>query len=122
LTPNEPGIDPVVLRDLAVHAVGESAPGEWSLCFDRAVLSLDGSRLSDFGELLHRVRCPALVAMGADSTVIGEEQAAETARALNAGPVEVFPGGHHFLLTAPAAVGESLRRFLAPLRADCAQA
>jgi pimeloyl-ACP methyl ester carboxylesterase len=113
LTPAEKGIDPVLLRNLAVHAVSERRPGEWSLSFDRAVLGLDGSRLSDFGDLLHRACCPALVMKGADSTVIGDEQAEETARALGAGKVEVFPGGHHFLLAEPVAVGRSLRRFLA---------
>jgi pimeloyl-ACP methyl ester carboxylesterase len=122
LTPNETGVDRLVLRDLAVHAVRERAPGEWSLCFDRSVLALDGSRLSDFGDLLHQVRCPALVMKGAGSTVIGDEQAAETARALGAGGVEVFPCGHHFLLAQPAAVGESLRRFLARLGCPAAQA
>jgi pimeloyl-ACP methyl ester carboxylesterase len=103
-----------LLRNLAVHAVRERRPGEWSLSFDRAVLGLDGSRLSDFGDLLHRVRCPAVVMKGADSTVIGDEQAEETAQALGAGKVEVFPGGHHFLLAEPIAVGRSLRQFLAP--------
>jgi pimeloyl-ACP methyl ester carboxylesterase len=117
LTPAETGIAPALLHDLAVHAVSERRPGEWSLCFDRAVLGLDGSRLSDFGDLLHQVRCPALVMKGADSTVIGDEQAEETARALGAGGVEIFSGGHHFLLAEPAAVGESLRRFLAPAQA-----
>jgi pimeloyl-ACP methyl ester carboxylesterase len=116
LTPEEPGVAPDVLRALAAHAVRERAPGEWSLSFDRRVLALDGSRLSDFGPLLERVRCPALVMKGAASTVIGDEQAEETARALRAGPVRTFAGGHHFLLADPTAVAEALREFLAENR------
>lgn len=39
----------------------------------------------------------------------------ERARILAARPearVQVFPGGHHFLLANPTAVGAALRRFL----------
>jgi pimeloyl-ACP methyl ester carboxylesterase len=109
LTPDEPGVEPAVRESLARHAIVESAPGQWSLCFDRAVLALEGSRLTDLVGLLGEIHCPSLLMRGANSTVVGESQSAEMARALGECPVRVFPGGHHFLLARPDEVAGALR-------------
>jgi len=113
LTPAEPGIAAEVLANLAAHAVHQRDDGLWDLCFDRAVLDLDGSRVGDLLPLLARVQCPTLIAYGAESTVIGPAQAAACAAALPAARCEMLLGGHHFLLADPAGVGRLLREFLA---------
>ncbi len=112
LTPPEPGIAPAVRDDLAHHAVRRLDSGDWALRFDRAVLSLDGSRVADLSSLLEDIRCPTLVLRGSESTVISEKHGVETLARLRQGRLLVFPGGHHFLLSHPRQVGEALVDFL----------
>jgi pimeloyl-ACP methyl ester carboxylesterase len=113
LTPREPDIPPEVHAHLARHAVGPTDDGNWALRVDRAILSLGGSRAADLLPLLGQVRCPTLILRGADSSVIGEMQAAAMHRALPHAEHETVPGGHHFLLAHPTAIGARLARFLA---------
>lgn len=110
--PPEPDIAPSVLANLAAHAVVQLRPNAWAMRFDRRVLALEGSRLADVSDMLTRVRCPATVLKGAHSAVISPAACAATAAALGRCPVHSFPGGHHFLLAQPAAVGTTLRTFL----------
>ena len=105
-------VPPEIVRLLAEHAVRERAPGEWTFRFDRAVLSVDGDRGGDLLALLAALRCPVLIAGGATSWVL---DAGERARLIAARPdtaIEIFPGGHHFLVAHPSEIGASLRRFL----------
>jgi len=116
VVPPESGIATTVLADLAEHAVTQLNSGEWALCFDRDVLRLEASRLADVFHLLSRIRCPAVVMKGEASTVITPAECAATAAALGDCPVHVFPGGHHFPLVQPAAVGAVLRGFVERVR------
>ena len=118
LIPPAPGITAEVIADLAAHAIVQLGPQEWALRFDRGVLSLAGSRLADIFHLLPRIRCPAIVLKGDASTVTTPAECAATAAALGDCPVHGFPGGHHFLLAQPAAVGATLRAFLDRLPAE----
>lgn len=112
LIPAEPGVEAAVMAALAEHAVGERAPGQWALRFDREVLSLEASRLAGVLDMLPKIRCPTLVLKGAESSVTSEQECAALAAAVDDCTVSVLPGGHHFLLAHPAAVGAALCRFL----------
>ena len=110
--PDEPGVPPAVVADLAHHAVLERAPGDWTFRFDRAVLSLEGDGAGNLFAHLRRVHCPAIVLGGTASQVMDEAGLSATARALGGAPVQLFPGGHHFLVARAPAVGRVLREFL----------
>ncbi len=110
--PPERGIAAEVLASLAEHAIVQLGSAEWALRFDRSVLRLEGSRLADIFHLLPRIHCPSVVMKGEASTVTTAAECAATAAALGHCPVHVFPGGHHFLLAQPTAVGAALRTFL----------
>jgi pimeloyl-ACP methyl ester carboxylesterase len=110
--PDESGVAPDIVALLAEHAVRERAPGEWTFRFDRAVLSLDGDGGGDLSELLAALRCPVLIAAGATSLVLDEAERASLAAARPDAAIEVFPGGHHFLVAKPVETGAALRRFL----------
>jgi len=112
LVPEEPGVSPGVLADLAHHAIVERAPGDWTFRFDRAVLALDGDGAGDLSPVLARLRCPVLALNGAASAVMPADERHALVRVLPGGAVQVLPGGHHFLLVAPAAVAATLRAFL----------
>lgn len=116
LTPNEPGVAPAVMRQLAEYAVGER-DGQWMLRFDRAALDVHGSRIADFLPLLERIECPTLVIRGASSDVLGVDQSAAALARLRHGQLAEVPGGHHFLLAHPEAVSLRLASFLEGLRA-----
>jgi pimeloyl-ACP methyl ester carboxylesterase len=110
--PEEADVAPEIVRLLGEHAVRERAPGDWTFRFDRAVLSVDGDRGGDLVALFAALRCPVLIAGGATSWVL---DAGERARLTGARPgtrIEIFPGGHHFLLAHPLDTGAVLRRFL----------
>lgn len=110
--PDEPGVAPEIVSLLAEHAVRERSPGEWTFRFDRAVLSLDGDGGGDLSKLLAALRCPVLLAAGAASLVLDEAERASLAAARPGTTIELFPGGHHFLVAQPAETGAALRRFL----------
>jgi pimeloyl-ACP methyl ester carboxylesterase len=110
--PDEPGVPPAVVADLAHHAVVERAPGDWTFRFDRAVLSLEGDGAGNLLEHLRHVRCPAIVLGGTASAVMDQDALRATARALGDAPVHLFPGGHHFLVAHASAVGRVLRGYL----------
>jgi pimeloyl-ACP methyl ester carboxylesterase len=110
--PDEPDVAADIAALLAHHAIRERAPGDWTFRFDRAVLSLDGDRAGDLSSLLARVQCPVLLAAGERSWVMDAAERARLAAAQPAIAMEVFPGGHHFLVAHPAEVGAVLRRFL----------
>jgi len=110
--PDEPDVPADVVALLARHAIRERGPGDWTFRFDRAVLSLDGDRAGDLSGLLARVDRPVLVAGGERSWVLDAGERARVAAARPGTAIEVFPGGHHFLVARPAEVGASLRRFL----------
>jgi pimeloyl-ACP methyl ester carboxylesterase len=112
ITPDEPEVDTHVREHLAQHAVRERAPGDWTLCFDRAVLQLEGSRIADLRGLLSSIRCPTLVMRGESSSVLDAAKCSAMAAALADCRVAVFPGGHHFLLAHPERVATALRSFL----------
>jgi pimeloyl-ACP methyl ester carboxylesterase len=110
--PDEPGVAPEIVALLAEHAVCERAPGAWTFRFDRAVLSLDGDGGGDLSALLAALGCPVLLAAGATSWVLDAAERARLAAACPGTAIEIFPGGHHFLVARPAEVGAALRRFL----------
>jgi pimeloyl-ACP methyl ester carboxylesterase len=110
--PDEPGVAPDTRALLAHHAIRERAPGDWTFRFDRAVLSLDGDRAGDLSPLLARVECPVLLAAGERSWVLDAAERRRLTAAQPAVAIEVFPGGHHFLVAHPVEVGAALRRFL----------
>ena len=110
--PDERGVAPAVIANLAHHAVVERAPGEWTFRFDRAVLALDGDGAGDLAPVLRRLRCPVLGLTGAESGVMAPAEREALVAAIPRCTVHVVPGGHHFLLTAPAAVGALVRAFL----------
>ena len=114
--PEERGVAPAVLADLAHHAVEERAPGEWTYRFDRAVLRPEGDGAGDLSAPLRRLRCPVAIMAGEASWVL---PAAERAALVTANPscaMHVFPGAHHFFVGDPAPVGAALRAFLDRLR------
>ncbi len=110
--PDEAGVPPAIVADLAHHAVVERAPGDWTFRFDRAVLSLEGDGAGNLLELLRGVRCPAIVLGGTASRVMDEAGLGATARELGGARVHLFPAGHHFLVAHAPAVGRVLRGFL----------
>ncbi|HJW68448.1 MAG TPA: alpha/beta hydrolase [Candidatus Binatia bacterium] len=110
--PDEPDVPPDTAAFLARHAIRERGAGDWTFRFDRAVLSLDGDRAGDLSALLARVACPVLLAAGERSWVLDADERARLAAARPGTAMEVFPGGHHFLVARPAQVGAALRRFL----------
>jgi pimeloyl-ACP methyl ester carboxylesterase len=110
--PDEPDVPPAVVADLAHHAVVERGPGDWTFRFDRAVLSLDGDGGGDLIPALRRVRCPVALMAGRESWVMGEDERARLVAAAPQATVEVFPGGHHFLVAQAGPVGAALRAFL----------
>ena len=110
--PDEPDVDPAIVRRLAGEAVHEARPGEWTFRFDRGVLSLEGDEAGDLHRLLPALRCPTFVGAGATSWVLAAAHRERIQRAVPHARVEVYPGGHHFLLRCPAQVGAALRTFL----------
>ncbi|HEV7733549.1 MAG TPA: hypothetical protein VGR62_15390 [Candidatus Binatia bacterium] len=110
--PDEPDVAPDVIAHLAAHAIRERGPGDWTVRFDRGVLSLDGDGAGDLLRVLPDVRCPTWLAAGASSVVIDRRQRARLAAVMPGTVLETFPGGHHFLLVCPERVGPALRGFL----------
>ena len=53
-----------------------------------------------------------LLAAGERSWVLDGAERARLTAARPGTAIEVFPGGHHFLVARPAEVGAALRRFL----------
>ncbi|HYV56354.1 MAG TPA: alpha/beta hydrolase [Candidatus Nitrosopolaris sp.] len=110
--PEEGGVSPAIVANLAHHAIVERGPADWTFRFDRAVLSLDGDGAGDLLPRLGRLTCPVVVLAGAASWIVDAAQRDAMAAAIPHGALRVFPGGHHFLLAQPAAVGAALREFL----------
>jgi pimeloyl-ACP methyl ester carboxylesterase len=114
--PDEPGVDPAVVADLAHHAVVERARGEWTYRFDRGVLALDGDGAGDMLGTFAAVRCPIALLAGAASWVMDGGEIARLRAVAPRARVHVFPGAHHFLVARPGPVGAALRAFLESLR------
>jgi pimeloyl-ACP methyl ester carboxylesterase len=114
--PEEIGVSPPVVADLAHHAIVERRPGDWTFRFDRAVLSLEGDGAGDLLPRLGRLSCPVLVLAGAASWIMDAAQRETIGAAIRDCTMRVFPGGHHFLVAQPGSVGVALRRFLDALR------
>jgi pimeloyl-ACP methyl ester carboxylesterase len=110
--PDEPDVDPAIVRHLAAHAVHERGPGDWTFRFDRGVLSPDGDGAGDLRARFPRVRCPMYVAAGAASWVMPERELARIRAAIPQVETAVFPGAHHFLVRSPERLGPALREFL----------
>jgi pimeloyl-ACP methyl ester carboxylesterase len=110
--PDEPGVVADVVAMLAEHAIVERGPGDWAYRFDRGVLRAEGDAAGDLSLLLPRVRCPALVANGAQSWVLDAAARDRIVAALPHGQGREFPGAHHFLVSHAGEVGRAMRRFL----------
>jgi len=110
--PEEPGVDPAVVRRLAEEAVHETESGAWTFRFDRGVLSLEGDEAGDLHRFLPALGCPTFVGAGETSWVLGAAHRERIGREVPHADVAVFPGGHHFLLRCPERVGPALRAFL----------
>lgn len=110
--PDEPVVDPAIVRALAEQAVTERAPGAWTFRFDRGVLTVDGDRAGDLHRHLGSLGCPVFVGVGAASGVLGPRERALVGRLVPHAELHVFPGAHHFLLHCPERVGPALRTFL----------
>ena len=112
--PDEPEVAPDVVALLAApRDRASAAPGDWTFRFDRGVLSLDGDGAGDLSQLPRRVSLPDAASQPArDSWVLDGAERARLAAARPGTAIEVFPGGHHFLVAQPAEVGAALRRFL----------
>ena len=110
--PEEAEVPAAVVADLAAHAVCERGPGEWTFRFDRAVLALEGDDAGDLPRMAARLRCPTWLGGGGSSGVLPADERAAIAAAIPHCTVELFPGGHHFLVAHAALVGPALRKFL----------
>jgi pimeloyl-ACP methyl ester carboxylesterase len=112
LVPDETNVDADILAQLARHAVCERGPGDWTFCFDRAVLSLGGDGAGELYGMLDRIRCPTLLMHGQASWVMDTNEVAAMRAAIPDCRSLVFPGGHHFFLAQPQRVGAALRGFI----------
>lgn len=110
--PDEPVVDPAIVRALAARAIVERSPGVWTFRFDRGVLTTDGDQAGDLHRHLGGLRCPVLVGSGERSWVLGERERGLVRRLVPHADVRVFPGAHHFLLHCPERVGPAVRGFL----------
>jgi pimeloyl-ACP methyl ester carboxylesterase len=110
--PDEPDVDPRIVRHLAGHAVHERGPGDWTFRFDRGVLSAEGDGAGDLRLRFPGVRCPVFVGAGANSWVMPARELAQIRAAFPRVQIEVFPGAHHFLVRTPERLGPALRAFL----------
>ena len=110
--PDESGVDPVLVRHLAAHAVHEARPGAWTFRFDRGVLSLEGDEAGDMHRFLPRLRCPTFIGAGESSVVLAEPHRARVHADVPHADLQIFAGGHHFLLRCPELIGPALRAFL----------
>ena len=114
--PDEPHVAPDIVADLALHAVYERGPGDWTFRFDRAVLALDGDGAGDLFPSLDRIRCPTLLVNGDRSWVMDAQECDRLKAAIPQSVIHTSPGGHHFLVAHPTAVGTLLRGFM-----DCSR-
>lgn len=110
--PDEAGVPPEIVADLAHHAVVERGPDDWTFRFDRAVLALDGDGAGDLATILPCIRCPTLVMNGERSAVLSAAEQRTLERLQPRWERRMFPGGHHFLVSHAPAVGPALREFL----------
>ncbi len=110
--PDEPGVAPEVVRNLAWHAVAERKPGDFTFRFDRAVLSVHGDGERGLEEVVRRIACPTLIMAGVHSGVLGRRAREDQVRRIPGATLAVFPGGHHFLAQGGREVGTTMRRFL----------
>jgi pimeloyl-ACP methyl ester carboxylesterase len=110
--PDEPGVEPALVRLLAGEAVHEARPGAWTFRFDRGVLSLEGDEAGDLHRFLSGLTCPTFVGAGEASWVLAAAHRERIGREVPQADVQVFPGGHHFLLSCPQRIGPALRAFL----------
>jgi pimeloyl-ACP methyl ester carboxylesterase len=110
--PPEPDVPAAIVDDLACHAIVERAPGDWTLRFDRAVLSLAGDGAGNLVDLAAGLRCPLWLGRGSGSLVAPRSEIAALQSRRDAVEAHDFAGGHHFFLSHPRATGEALRGFL----------
>jgi pimeloyl-ACP methyl ester carboxylesterase len=110
--PPEPDVPAAIVDDLAAHAIVERAPGEWTVHFDRAVLSLEGDGGGNLIDLAAGLECPLWIGRGTGSFVMPRSEVAALQARRDALEVHDFAGGHHFFLSHPRAAGEALRVFL----------
>lgn len=110
--PPERRVAPEIVADLAHHAVRERGPGDWTVRFDRGVLSLDGDGAGDLSQAVIGLGCPIWIGRGSGSFVTPR---AELDALLARRPditVHDFVGSHHFFLSEPERAGTLLRAFL----------
>jgi pimeloyl-ACP methyl ester carboxylesterase len=94
------------LEGLAERSV-EEVEGGWRLRWDRRVLATEPV---DPFAFLGRVRCPAHVIAGSESTVMPPDAARRFAEAIPRATLELVDGvGHHVELEAPEAVARAIR-------------
>lgn len=116
-----PSRDPRLLRRSLLHNLRELPDGRYTWKYDRRHLSQETferlySILRTLTARLGTVTCPTLVVRGADSDVLGEEDAASFAAALPDGRWTSIPGaGHTVQGDNPRGLAEALRRFLGGL-------
>jgi pimeloyl-ACP methyl ester carboxylesterase len=113
LVPEEPGVPPAVMRDLAHHALALRAPGQWCVRFDRGVLLGDGAQQL-FDELA-RVRCPVRIAYGRAAQRLGSSEIGTLRARLPGLRIDLLEGGHHLFLARPESIGSWLVEFLEAL-------
>ncbi len=114
LEPDGTALSPERLRALGRRGV-RPGPGGWTWKFDWRCLSV---RPPPVWDQLARLRVPALLARGAQTTIVSREDFARMARTLpGARAVEIAGAHHHVPLDAPEALARALAAFAAGLPA-----
>lgn len=114
LMPDEGGIAPEVLRQIAHKSLARTDDGRWTLKFDRE--SFFGSDGIDPLETINAITIPILL-IRAELSRIMTAEAAATARGSNpqVRMVEIAAAHHHVILENPAAVASILAEFIEQL-------
>ena len=114
LMPDEGGIAPEILREIAHKSLARTDDGRFTLKFDRE--SFFGSDGIDALETLKAIAIPTLL-IRAELSRIMTAEAAESARESNpqVRMVEIAAAHHHVILENPAAVASILAGFIAQL-------
>jgi pimeloyl-ACP methyl ester carboxylesterase len=114
LVPDEAGVPPAVLRDVAHHALIERGGGKWMVRFDRGVLLGDGA--AELWDELARVRCPVRIAYARRAPRATGSEIDEARRRAPRARIDEFEGSHHLFLARPDPIGAWLVEFLESLQ------
>lgn len=114
LMPNEGGVAPEILHEVALHSLARTEEGRWTMKFDRE--SFFGGDGLDALEALAAIRMPTLLVRAEHSRIMTAD-AAEQARGINplARLITIAHSHHHVILEDPATVASTIEEFAASL-------